>query len=68
MGVAERGDAVAVRRARGVELDVEAEGFAEVGELHTAGDAEVVFGSAWIMSQPPAMTKLAFCSRPGTLR
>jgi len=33
---------VAVRRAAGVELDVYAEGLGEVGDLHGAGDAQVV--------------------------
>lgn len=44
VGVADGGDAGAVGGAAGVELEVEAEGFAEVGDFHDAGDAHVVFG------------------------
>lgn len=44
VGVANGADAGAVGGATGVKLKVEAEGFAEVGNFHNAGDAHVVFG------------------------
>ena len=42
VGVADRGHALALGRAGTVELDVEAQAFARVGDLHRPGDAVVV--------------------------
>src|SRR5258705_4937387 len=44
VGVATGGDAVAMSRPWSMNFDIQAEGLGEVGYLHRAGNAEIVFG------------------------